>query len=157
MSTVCYGMCTSKIACGGCHMLVLAKHRSEGVHELCLEEDDVTEDFLGTPYTELQGESSRPSLSRSLSARVRRRERVRIPAGGPSLTASGGGLSSSHAVIITCFSIGILMTWSFYRDYSCRMGGWQLLEQCVHFAWKHIIHMHVGGLQIKRCDFQMRS
>ncbi|XP_023656539.2 X-linked retinitis pigmentosa GTPase regulator isoform X2 [Paramormyrops kingsleyae] len=67
------------VACGGCHMLVRAKRRSEGVRELCLEEDDVTEDFLGTSYTELLGESSRPSLSRSLSARVRRRERERSP------------------------------------------------------------------------------
>ncbi|KAF3857051.1 hypothetical protein F7725_008910 [Dissostichus mawsoni] len=42
-----------------------------------LEEEDVTEDFLLKPYVELLGDSMDPStLQRSLSARVRRRERV---------------------------------------------------------------------------------
>ncbi len=66
-----------QITCGGCHMLVLAKPRPEGSEELILEEDDVTEDYYEKSYTELLGDTqSQTTLHRSLSARVRRRERV---------------------------------------------------------------------------------
>uniref|UniRef100_A0A672MD85 X-linked retinitis pigmentosa GTPase regulator n=1 Tax=Sinocyclocheilus grahami TaxID=75366 RepID=A0A672MD85_SINGR len=65
------------VTCGGCHMLVLAKPRPEGSKDLILEEDDVTEDYFEKSYTELLGDThSQTTLNRSLSARVRRRERV---------------------------------------------------------------------------------
>uniref|UniRef100_A0A671NXI9 X-linked retinitis pigmentosa GTPase regulator n=1 Tax=Sinocyclocheilus anshuiensis TaxID=1608454 RepID=A0A671NXI9_9TELE len=65
------------VTCGGCHMLVLAKPRPEGSEDLILEEDDVTEDYFEKSYTELLGDThSQTTLNRSLSARIRRRERV---------------------------------------------------------------------------------
>uniref|UniRef100_A0A672M8J4 X-linked retinitis pigmentosa GTPase regulator n=2 Tax=Sinocyclocheilus grahami TaxID=75366 RepID=A0A672M8J4_SINGR len=68
------------VTCGGCHMLVLAKPRPEGSKDLILEEDDVTEDYFEKSYTELLGDThSQTTLNRSLSARVRRRERERSP------------------------------------------------------------------------------
>ncbi|XP_073682261.1 retinitis pigmentosa GTPase regulator b isoform X1 [Garra rufa] len=68
------------VTCGGCHMLVLAKPRPKGSEDLILEEDDVTEDYLEKSYTELLGDTnSQATLNRSLSARVRRRERERSP------------------------------------------------------------------------------
>nr|ADA84473.1 retinitis pigmentosa GTPase regulator protein 2 1-17 isoform [Danio rerio] len=68
------------VTCGGCHMLVLAKPRTERPDDLILEEDDVTEDYLEKSYTELLGDThSQTTLNRSLSARVRRRERERSP------------------------------------------------------------------------------
>ncbi|XP_062270450.1 retinitis pigmentosa GTPase regulator b isoform X1 [Scomber scombrus] len=66
--------------CGGCHMVVLARPRDESCGDVSLEEDDVTEDFLEKPYVELLGDTADSStLQRSLSARVRRRERERSP------------------------------------------------------------------------------
>lgn len=66
--------------CGGCHMVVLARPRARGAGEVTLEDNDVTEDFLEKPYVELQGNTVDSStLQRSLSARVRRRERERSP------------------------------------------------------------------------------
>lgn len=66
-----------QVACGGCHMLVLARLRDEGSEDVILEEDDVTEDYFEKSYTELMGDThSQTTLNRSLSARVRRRERV---------------------------------------------------------------------------------
>lgn len=66
--------------CGGCHMVVLARPRARGAGEITLEDNDVTEDFLEKPYVELQGNTVDSStLQRSLSARVRRRERERSP------------------------------------------------------------------------------
>uniref|UniRef100_A0A671T7Y8 X-linked retinitis pigmentosa GTPase regulator n=2 Tax=Sinocyclocheilus anshuiensis TaxID=1608454 RepID=A0A671T7Y8_9TELE len=68
------------VTCGGCHMLVLAKPRPEGSEEFILEEEDVTEDYFEKSYTELLGDTqSQTTLHRSLSARVRRRERERSP------------------------------------------------------------------------------
>lgn len=68
------------VSCGGCHMVVLARPRDESEQEVCLEEDDATEVFLERPYVELLGHSAdSSSLQRSLSARVRRRERERSP------------------------------------------------------------------------------
>lgn len=56
-------------------MLVFAKSRVK--EEVTLEEDDVTEDFWEKPYTELLGDTmGSATLQRSISARVRRRERV---------------------------------------------------------------------------------
>ncbi|XP_029375375.1 retinitis pigmentosa GTPase regulator b [Echeneis naucrates] len=66
--------------CGGCHMVVLARPREGSGAEVTLEEDDVTEDYLEKPYVELLGDTAELStLQRSLSARVRRRERERSP------------------------------------------------------------------------------
>ncbi|XP_067287690.1 retinitis pigmentosa GTPase regulator b isoform X1 [Pseudorasbora parva] len=68
------------VTCGGCHMLVLAKPRAERLEDLILEEDDVTEDYFEKSCTELLGDThSQTTLNRSLSARVRRRERERSP------------------------------------------------------------------------------
>ncbi|XP_070786972.1 retinitis pigmentosa GTPase regulator b [Enoplosus armatus] len=66
--------------CGGCHMVVLARPRDQSCGDVTLEEDDVTEDYLEKPYVELLGDTADSStLQRSLSARVRRRERERSP------------------------------------------------------------------------------
>ncbi|XP_045065669.1 retinitis pigmentosa GTPase regulator b [Coregonus clupeaformis] len=70
------------VTCGGCHMLVLAKPRNKSCQEVTLEEDDVTEDYLEKSYTELLGDtlnSTPATLNRSLSARVRRREKGAFP------------------------------------------------------------------------------
>ncbi|XP_041822500.1 retinitis pigmentosa GTPase regulator b isoform X5 [Chelmon rostratus] len=68
------------VTCGGCHMAVLARPRDRGRGGVTLEADDVTEDFLEKPYVELLGDTADSSaLQRSLSARVRRRERERSP------------------------------------------------------------------------------
>lgn len=59
-------------------MVVLARPREQGGGDVTLEEDDVIEYVLEKPFGEVLGctlDSS--SLQRSLSARVRRRERVR--------------------------------------------------------------------------------
>uniref|UniRef100_A0A7N6AK81 X-linked retinitis pigmentosa GTPase regulator n=1 Tax=Anabas testudineus TaxID=64144 RepID=A0A7N6AK81_ANATE len=67
-------------SCGGCHMVVLAWPRNISRGDLTLEVDDVTEDYLEKPYVELLGNTADSStLQRSLSARVRRRERERSP------------------------------------------------------------------------------
>lgn len=71
---------TQAVACGGCHMLVLARPRDERSEHVILEEDDVTEDYFEKSYTELMGDTHiQTTLNRSLSARVRRRERERSP------------------------------------------------------------------------------
>lgn len=58
-------------------MVVLARPRDQSSGDVTLEEDDVTEDYLEKPYVELLGDTADSStLQRSLSARVRRRERV---------------------------------------------------------------------------------
>lgn len=58
-------------------MVVLARPRDPNSASVTLEEGDVTEDFLEKPYVELLGDTAdSSSLQRSLSARVRRRERV---------------------------------------------------------------------------------
>ncbi|XP_047433113.1 X-linked retinitis pigmentosa GTPase regulator-like, partial [Mugil cephalus] len=67
-------------SCGGCHMVVLARPRDGGCGDVTLEEDDVIEDYVEKPYVELLGDTADAStLQRSLSARVRRRERERSP------------------------------------------------------------------------------
>lgn len=58
-------------------MVVLARPRAWETSEVTLEDDDVMEDFLEKPYVALLGNTVDSStLQRSLSARVRRRERV---------------------------------------------------------------------------------
>lgn len=70
--------------CGGCHMVVLAQPRDQSCSDVTLEEDDVTADYLEKPYVELLGDTAdSAALQRSLSARVRRRERVGREHGGP--------------------------------------------------------------------------
>lgn len=64
-------------------MVVLARPRDPNSANMTLEEGDVTEDFLEKPYVELLGDTAdSSSLQRSLSARVRRRERVGGELGG---------------------------------------------------------------------------
>lgn len=59
-------------------MVVLAQPRDRSCGDVTLEEDDVTEDYLEKPYVELlENTADSSTLQRSLSARVRRRERVR--------------------------------------------------------------------------------
>uniref|UniRef100_A0A8D2ZFL3 X-linked retinitis pigmentosa GTPase regulator n=1 Tax=Scophthalmus maximus TaxID=52904 RepID=A0A8D2ZFL3_SCOMX len=66
--------------CGGCHMVVLARVREQSCDVVTLEEEDVMEDYLERPCVELLGLTADSStLQRSLSARVRRRERERSP------------------------------------------------------------------------------
>ncbi|XP_048835401.1 X-linked retinitis pigmentosa GTPase regulator-like [Brienomyrus brachyistius] len=68
------------VACGGCHMLVLARPRSGLSRQVSLEEDDIMEASLGTSYSEVQeGSVTYPTVSRSMSARVRRRQREQSP------------------------------------------------------------------------------
>ncbi|KAM6945675.1 retinitis pigmentosa GTPase regulator b [Aplochiton taeniatus] len=69
------------VTCGGCHMLVLARPRDESCGQVTLEDSDVTADQLEKSYAEMLGgdASSSDTLLRSLSARVRRRERERSP------------------------------------------------------------------------------
>lgn len=58
-------------------MVVLAQPRDQTSGDVTLEEDDLTEDLMERPYGELLGGTADSStLQRSLSARVRRRERV---------------------------------------------------------------------------------
>lgn len=58
-------------------MVVLARPRDDGDGEVTLEEDDVTENLLEKPYVEMLGDTAdSAALRKSLSARVRRRERV---------------------------------------------------------------------------------
>ncbi|KAG5261686.1 hypothetical protein AALO_G00287200 [Alosa alosa] len=85
------------VTCGGCHMLVFAKSRSKAEEEVTLEEDDVTEDFWEKPYTELLGDTvESATLQRSLSARVRRRERERSPEQFGVMFRTLPPLSSAH-------------------------------------------------------------
>ncbi|KAK2857182.1 hypothetical protein Q5P01_005917 [Channa striata] len=68
------------VSCGGCHMVVLAWPRDHSSDRVTLEDDDVTDDYLEKPYVELLGNTAESSsMQRSLSARVRRRERERSP------------------------------------------------------------------------------
>lgn len=70
-------ICAIQVACGGSHMLVLARPRSGSSGQVSLEEDDITEDSLGTSFSGVQeGNVTYPNVSRSMSARVRRRQRV---------------------------------------------------------------------------------
>ncbi|XP_046887070.1 X-linked retinitis pigmentosa GTPase regulator-like isoform X1 [Hypomesus transpacificus] len=83
------------VTCGGCHMLVLARYRDKSCGEVIMEEDDVTENYLEKSYTELLGDTS-TSLTRSLSARVRRRERERSPEQFGSMFHTLPSLTSGH-------------------------------------------------------------
>ena len=63
-----------QIACGGCHMLVFATPRLGTIDEPTFE--DVYEPYISTGSFSINDLSPRSSLNRSLSARLRRRERV---------------------------------------------------------------------------------
>nr|XP_014343477.1 PREDICTED: X-linked retinitis pigmentosa GTPase regulator [Latimeria chalumnae] len=64
------------VACGGCHMLVLARPRFHGSEEDILHKDDVNKNPLTDTNSELIWNPSMPGvLQRTLSARGRRRER----------------------------------------------------------------------------------
>ncbi|CAL8302008.1 unnamed protein product, partial [Gadus morhua 'NCC'] len=70
-------------ACGGCHLVVLARPRDPTLDPVTLEEEDLTEDYLEGGGLEILGDTvtttTTSTLQRSLSARVRRRERERSP------------------------------------------------------------------------------
>uniref|UniRef100_A0A8D0DIC6 X-linked retinitis pigmentosa GTPase regulator n=1 Tax=Sander lucioperca TaxID=283035 RepID=A0A8D0DIC6_SANLU len=75
-----YNVQAVRATCGGCHMVVLARPRDPSCSDVSLEEGDATEDYLEKPYVELLGDTANSStLQRSISARVRRRERERSP------------------------------------------------------------------------------
>uniref|UniRef100_M4AUG5 X-linked retinitis pigmentosa GTPase regulator n=1 Tax=Xiphophorus maculatus TaxID=8083 RepID=M4AUG5_XIPMA len=81
-------------ACGGCHMVVLARPRGPGCSAITLE--DAAFDFLGEPTATLQ---------RSLSARVRRRERERSPEQfGPTAHSLPARTSGSLCFMVCCSS-----------------------------------------------------
>ncbi|GCC28861.1 hypothetical protein chiPu_0007295 [Chiloscyllium punctatum] len=68
------------VACGGCHMLVLATPRPKGSENVMIQDDDINDNYLTDFYSMTLGNSSMPStLHRALSARVRRRERELSP------------------------------------------------------------------------------
>lgn len=76
------------IACGGCHMLVFATPRLGTIDETEFEE--VYEPYMNTGSLSIRDLSPGSSLNRSLSARLRRRERER-----PSCSASMVGMLPS--------------------------------------------------------------
>uniref|UniRef100_A0A8P4KDC3 X-linked retinitis pigmentosa GTPase regulator n=1 Tax=Dicentrarchus labrax TaxID=13489 RepID=A0A8P4KDC3_DICLA len=86
--------------CGGCHMVVLARPRDPECGDVILEDDDVTEDFLEKPFVELLGGTADSStLQRSLSARVRRREKVgRAPSIKPRYDSQNSSLTDTDSV-----------------------------------------------------------
>ncbi|XP_025928583.1 X-linked retinitis pigmentosa GTPase regulator isoform X2 [Apteryx rowi] len=66
------------VACGGCHMLVFAAPRPKGSEEILLE--DLYENRLTATISRMSVDSSVTStLQRTLSARMRRREKERSP------------------------------------------------------------------------------
>ncbi|CAO2624316.1 X-linked retinitis pigmentosa GTPase regulator, partial [Lemmus lemmus] len=65
------------IACGGCHMLVFATPRLAAINESEFEE--VCEPYLGTGSMSIGDLTPGTPLTRSLSARLRRKERERPP------------------------------------------------------------------------------
>ncbi|XP_067896736.1 X-linked retinitis pigmentosa GTPase regulator-like isoform X2 [Heterodontus francisci] len=68
-------LAVQSVACGGCHMLVLATPRQKDSENVVIE-DDINENYLTDTYSTTLGDSSTPStLRRALSARIRRRER----------------------------------------------------------------------------------
>ncbi|XP_067848962.1 X-linked retinitis pigmentosa GTPase regulator isoform X2 [Heptranchias perlo] len=68
------------VACGGCHMLVLATPRSKDSENVVLAGDDINENYLTDTYSKTLSDSSTSNtLRRALSARIRRRERERSP------------------------------------------------------------------------------
>ncbi|XP_019384652.1 PREDICTED: X-linked retinitis pigmentosa GTPase regulator isoform X2 [Crocodylus porosus] len=66
------------VACGGCHMLVFASPRPKGSEEILL--GDLHENYLTATISKLGGNSLiSDTLQRTLSARMRRREREKSP------------------------------------------------------------------------------
>ncbi|XP_078415890.1 uncharacterized protein rpgra isoform X2 [Cetorhinus maximus] len=73
-------LAVQSVACGGCHMLVLATPRPKDSANVVIEDDDINENYLTDTYSTTLGNSSTPStLRRALSARIRRREREMSP------------------------------------------------------------------------------
>ncbi|XP_041067079.1 X-linked retinitis pigmentosa GTPase regulator [Carcharodon carcharias] len=73
-------LAVQSVACGGCHMLVLATPRPKDSENVVIEDDDINENYLTDTYSTTLGNSSTPStLRRALSARIRRREREMSP------------------------------------------------------------------------------
>ncbi|XP_078265302.1 X-linked retinitis pigmentosa GTPase regulator isoform X2 [Rhinoraja longicauda] len=73
-------LAVQSVACGGCHMLVLAIPRPSGSENIVIESDDMNKNYLTDTYSMTMGDSSTTNtLNRSFSARIRRRERERSP------------------------------------------------------------------------------
>ncbi|XP_078088699.1 X-linked retinitis pigmentosa GTPase regulator-like isoform X2 [Mustelus asterias] len=73
-------LAVQSVACGGCHMLVLARPRPKGSENIVIKDDDINENYLTDTYSATLGDSSTTStLRRALSARIRRREREMSP------------------------------------------------------------------------------
>ncbi|XP_062906894.1 X-linked retinitis pigmentosa GTPase regulator [Mobula hypostoma] len=73
-------LAVKSVACGGCHMLVLATPRLKDSENVMIESDDLNKNYLTDTYSMTMGDLSTAStFHRSLSARIRRRERERSP------------------------------------------------------------------------------
>ncbi|XP_072116581.1 X-linked retinitis pigmentosa GTPase regulator isoform X1 [Mobula birostris] len=73
-------LAVKSVACGGCHMLVLATPRPKDSENVMIESDDLNKNYLTDTYSMTMGDLSTAStFHRSLSARIRRRERERSP------------------------------------------------------------------------------
>ncbi|XP_059824223.1 X-linked retinitis pigmentosa GTPase regulator-like isoform X1 [Hypanus sabinus] len=80
LSTRFLKLAVKSVACGGCHMLVLATPRPKDSENIMIESDDLNKNYLVDTYSMTLGDLSTAStFHRSLSARVRRRERERSP------------------------------------------------------------------------------
>ncbi|XP_031196416.1 X-linked retinitis pigmentosa GTPase regulator isoform X3 [Mastomys coucha] len=88
------------IACGGCHMLVFATPRLGTIDESEFEE--VYEPYISTGSLPISDFSPGCSMNRSLSARLRRRERERLPCSAsmvgtlPPLEGTSASTSTSY-------------------------------------------------------------
>uniref|UniRef100_A0A4W3I5X0 X-linked retinitis pigmentosa GTPase regulator n=1 Tax=Callorhinchus milii TaxID=7868 RepID=A0A4W3I5X0_CALMI len=67
------------VACGGCHMIVLAAPRLKDTENVVLDDEDKNENYLSTTPEILDDSSTSNTFHRTLSARVRRREREHSP------------------------------------------------------------------------------
>ncbi|XP_034341687.1 X-linked retinitis pigmentosa GTPase regulator isoform X8 [Arvicanthis niloticus] len=88
------------IACGGCHMLVFATPRLGTIDESEFEE--VYEPYISTGSLPISDLSPGSSLNRSLSARLRRRERERPPCSA-SMVGTLPPLEGTSASTSACF------------------------------------------------------
>ncbi|XP_051871021.1 X-linked retinitis pigmentosa GTPase regulator-like isoform X2 [Pristis pectinata] len=73
-------LAVKSVACGGCHMLVLATPRPRGSENVVIESDDINKNYLTDTYSMTLGDlSTTNTFHRALSARIRRREREKSP------------------------------------------------------------------------------
>ncbi|XP_005352902.1 X-linked retinitis pigmentosa GTPase regulator isoform X2 [Microtus ochrogaster] len=98
------------IACGGCHMLVFATPRLDAIDESEFEE--VYEPYLSTGSMSTTDLTPGTPLNRSLSARLRRRERERPP-GSASLVGALPPLEGTSAGFFSPSSIPFRLSMNF--------------------------------------------